>query len=347
MKIYCDESGFTGDDLLETNQPYFVYSAVSLTDEILDEIVNYVYNNYNIQNGEIKGKNLVNNKNGQNVVKYIFENYSQYARLVYHDKKYALAGKIVEYAVEPYLKSNFQFYQSKLHIYLASGFYLAFHINDYSAEALFEDFLALVRKKKTYEETIFYSSEKENDFLKWLFDIVSHSPEIMLNEIQHQDENPQTKWILDLTLTSLFGLLTEWSKNGEELEVICDDSKVFKNSSIIKSYNSMGLKNSRAEFLGTTIGFNLKRDIVNSDSKSTIGLQIADLFSSTIFYCLKNMDSDFSKYIMAIVYKKCLCSPETFCIMPTIIEDVKEYDNEKLLFYRRFMAFIYNDVMNS
>ena len=50
MKIYCDESGYTGADLLEVAQPYFVYSGVKLDDKTTKEIKDYVYKNYNIQN---------------------------------------------------------------------------------------------------------------------------------------------------------------------------------------------------------------------------------------------------------------------------------------------------------
>ncbi len=347
LKIYCDEAGFTGDDLLEDTQPYFVYSAVNLPDEIISEIVSYIYDNYRIQNAEIKGKNIVRNTKGQAVIKYIFEKYAKYARIVYHEKKYALAVKIVEYGVEPYLKSNDLFYRSELHKYLTSGFYLNLKVKDHSAEFFFHEFVQLARKKKRFEETLLHDPAQKDSLLKWVSEIIAHRPEIMLDTLQYNGTDPQTKWLLDLTTTSLFGLLTEWSKNDEELEVICDDSKVFDNSSIIKLYNEIGLKNSRVDFLGTTIGFKLKNDIVNSNSKQTLGLQIADLFSSTVFYCLKNGESEFSKSIMEIVYKNCLCTPKTFCVIPSISEDVKRYTKEKLAYYHQFMALIYAREMES
>ncbi|QMW03176.1 DUF3800 domain-containing protein [Spirosoma foliorum] len=111
MKIFCDESGYTGADLLERAQPYFVYSGIKLDDKATGEIKNYIYSNYNIQNSEIKGKLIVNNQKGREVISHIFKRYGKFARIVFHDKKYALAAKIIEYGIEPYLTSSEIFYK--------------------------------------------------------------------------------------------------------------------------------------------------------------------------------------------------------------------------------------------
>lgn len=36
--IYCDESGFTGNNLSDLDQPYFVYADVAITPEEATEI---------------------------------------------------------------------------------------------------------------------------------------------------------------------------------------------------------------------------------------------------------------------------------------------------------------------
>lgn len=342
MKIYCDESGYTGADLLEEFQPYFVYSGVKLDDETTKEIKNYIYNNYNIQNGEIKGKLIVSNKKGQEVIKHIFRKYSRIARIVFHDKKYALAGKIVEYGIEPYLSSNYIFYNSKLNDFLATGLYASFITKDESAETFFEDFLLLMRGKKTLVETSFHSISKDNPLLEWIIEIVTHNPTIFFEEIQTSTGEAE-RWILDLTVTSLLGILTDWSKKGDKLNVICDNSKVFIDNPVFETFNEMGLVGSRTEFLGIKLGFNLEGDIINADSKENVELQIADLFSSTVFYCLKNQDTQFSKEIMKIVFKNSICTPHSFCVMPKIKSHKKEFEKKKDYYYS-LMQLIYNDV---
>lgn len=342
MKIYCDESGYTGADLLEKTQPYFVYSGVKLDDQTTKEIKDYIYNNYNIQNDEIKGKLIVNNHKGREVISHIFKKYSKIARIVFHDKKYALAGKIIEYGIEPYLSSNYDFYNSKLNDFLATGLYASFITKDESAETFFEDFLLVMRGKKTFEESSFHSLSKDNPLIEWILNIVTHNPRIVLEEIQNT-EGEAEKWILDLTMTSLLGILTDWSKKGDKLNVICDNSKVFIDNPVVEILNGMGLVGSRQEFLGTKLGFNLEGDITNADSKENVELQIADLFSSTVFYCLKNQNTQFSKDIMKIVIKNSICTPQTFCVMPKIKSHKKEFEKKKKYYYS-LMHSIYNEV---
>lgn len=342
MKVYCDESGYTGGDLLEESQPYFVYSGLNLDSKVTKEIKEYVYSNYNIQNDEIKGKLIVNNTKGRKVIKHIFKKYGKHARIVFDDKKYALAAKIIEYGVEPFLSSNYIFYTSKLNEFLASGLYASFITKDESAESLFTDFLQVMRGKKSFEDSSFQSLSKDNPLIEWLLDIMTHDPEVVLSEIRTEDGQSE-KWILDLTMTSLLGILTDWSKDGEEIDLTCDNSKVFINNPIVETFNQMGLVGSRAEFLGIKLGFNLKGEIKTADSKVLVELQIADLFSSTVFYCLKNQDTQFSKDIMKIVLSDCLCTPETFCVMPKINSHKKEFE-EKKYYYYSLMYSIYQDI---
>jgi hypothetical protein len=100
MNVYFDESGYTGGDLLEKAQPYFTYSALRISNKKLQEIKEFIYKNYKVQGEEIKGKYLVNSSKGQKLLLTVFENYSSYVRIVFHDKKFALACKIVEYGIK-------------------------------------------------------------------------------------------------------------------------------------------------------------------------------------------------------------------------------------------------------
>uniref|UniRef100_UPI0040484D7A hypothetical protein n=1 Tax=Roseivirga sp. TaxID=1964215 RepID=UPI0040484D7A len=253
-----------------------------------------------------------------------------------------LAAKIIEYGVEPYLSSNYIFYASKLNDFLATGLYASFIANDTSAETIFEDFLLILRGKQRFEESSFHSISKENSLIEWVLDIMTHNPKIVLDEVQTKEGEPE-KWILDLTMTSLLGILTDWSKYGDKLEVTCDNSKVFIGNPMVETFNKMGLIGSRANFLGTTLGFNLDGEISNTDSKEKVELQIADLFSSTVFYCLKHQHTQFSKDIMKIVLKNSICTPETFCVMPKIKSYKKEFKKNRNYYYS-LMKIIYINI---
>lgn len=344
-KIYCDESGYTGNDLLEKNQPYFVYSGVCLDDKTTTEIISYIHNNYNIQNNEIKGKQLVNSEKGRRVIENIFENYANCARVVYADKKYTLACKIIEYAIEPFLESNGWFYGSRLNEYLAIELYFAFITSETSAENIFKELLLILRGKKTLEETTFQHLSINNSIIKWIVDIIGSNPQIVLDEIQ--DTNGDTlSWILNLTETSLLGILSEWSKNGERLKVTCDNSKIFNDSPLIESLNQRGLNSIFIEYPAGNLGFSLEEEIQTGDSKHFSELQIADIFSSALFYCLKNKESKFSKKILAIVYKECICIPYSFIIVPPLLW-YKELSTKQREDYHIMMLGIHNQIMSS
>lgn len=179
----------------------------------------------------------------------------------------------------------------------------------------------------------------QNLILWWTFEIVKLNPDNFYSEIY--TEGKIDSWILDLTSTALMGILTEWSKKGDRLKVICDNSNLFKCNRVIDQLNHIGKANKRTKFLGKSIGFGLTENIVNLDSKREIGLQIADIFSSSVGFCLNNRDTNFSKSILKIVVQKCLCKPETYCIMPDY-EILKE--TEKVNFYLDFMKLIWQQL---
>jgi hypothetical protein len=342
MNIYCDESGYTGVNLLSEDQPYFVYSAVNLNQEIIEDIIEIISNSYNLQSGEIKGNRIVKSSKGRESIKRVFLKYSKNVRLVFHDKKFALAGKIVETGIEPYLKSNSYFYQTGLNRFIASGLYVLFMSKQASAEVLINQFEKFAKGQITVEDISIGINDSNEPLIDWLFMLISTNLEIFKNELS-SDEG-KNKFIFDLTTTSLFGLLSEWGKNNALMNVLCDSSKVFINNPVFEMLKNIGKRGERVEILGGHVGYKLIENIEYKDSKEEIGLQIADLFSSTVFYCLKNQKHEFSQEILKIVLNDCLCSPQSFCLMPET--DIEELINNANSHFQ-FMDYILKDALNN
>ena len=95
MPIYCDESGYTGYNLLVEEQPYFVYSALNIEEKEADTFRNYLKDKYKLQ-GNLKGNNLVQSTPGQKAISELYAAYSKQVKLVFHHKKYSLACKYFE-----------------------------------------------------------------------------------------------------------------------------------------------------------------------------------------------------------------------------------------------------------
>ncbi len=68
QKIYFDESGFTGNNLLSERQEIFSYGSVASNDAEAKEVVEHIIKKYKIQNGELKGGRLLGNRRGKQAI---------------------------------------------------------------------------------------------------------------------------------------------------------------------------------------------------------------------------------------------------------------------------------------
>ena len=55
IPIYCDESGFTGENLLHDEQIIFSYASISCDEIEAEEFAKYIIKKYKIQTAELKG----------------------------------------------------------------------------------------------------------------------------------------------------------------------------------------------------------------------------------------------------------------------------------------------------
>lgn len=112
-------------------------------------------------------------------------------------------------------------------------------------------------------------------------------------------DDPADIWILDITNTALFSLLSAFEGDGSDpLKVTCDNSKpicAYKNFLDVQIGNEQPLY---IEFQGVKrrINFNLASEIQMEDSKNCVALQIADFLVSSVIYAYTNND-EFTKEI--------------------------------------------------
>jgi hypothetical protein len=93
--LFCDESGFTGQDLLNRDQPYFSYSSVLIDPLEADEIVAQVKADFPLGK-ELKGSRMLSNSPGRKAAEFIFDKLAHRSITVVADKRFALAGKAVQ-----------------------------------------------------------------------------------------------------------------------------------------------------------------------------------------------------------------------------------------------------------
>lgn len=300
MAIYCDESGFTGNDLLQEQQPWFVYAALNIDEDEAVRFRDKIKSKYYLQ-GEIKGKNLVKSGAGQKALRLLYEEYAPKVRIIYHHKKYALSAKYFEYVFEPVISShNSFFYRMEFNKFIAHLVFSSFEPKKDDAENIYLKFQELLRGNDWDGLfALLRSSQMPNPLVELVATFTLIHKERILEEITTNGEIDY--WILDLAQNGLYDLLRIWSVDAGLLKVICDESKPLKDA--VSRIPNFSVLNQELRFwdpLGkgpTPINFSISEPIQFASSKDCAGLQLADLFASSAAWSLNNPSASFSKFI--------------------------------------------------
>lgn len=122
--VYIDESGYTGVDLLNQDQPFQGASAVYISDSEARDVINKYFPN--IKSSELKYRDLArrtsNWKHLLGLQKNLLENYISISYVC--DKRFLLILHFLDYAVEPfYFERGINFYEDGGNYSLASLLY--------------------------------------------------------------------------------------------------------------------------------------------------------------------------------------------------------------------------------
>lgn len=304
--LHFDETGFTGNDLLNKNQPYFCYAGLECDHQEAQEYVEYIIKKYRIQSTELKGRLLLRSENNKKAVLEILQHFKGRYKFTFADKKYALAGKIFEYCFEPLISNKSTlFYKRHFHRVISHIIYISFKAQKLSVIDLYSSFANFIRSGTPLD--IMY---KESSFIGEILMFIKLNARIIHSKSQHISKDTK-KWLLDLTQTSLFTLLESFNNKHKELIVFCDHSKPLADSENLfnrmigeekKIYVKFGALRPYSLFV------NLKEAINFADSAVVHGIQLADVIAAACNYaCNPNNESKFSKKIQNIILEKNIC----------------------------------------
>lgn len=329
-KIYFDEAGYSGNNLLDNSQPLYCYLGIEDIDNHLKEKFLDLKNLHGYKTDlEIKGASLAKSNKGQNFLIDLWNTFGNTCKFVLHDKKFALACKMFEYVYEPvYSDVNTLFYQINFHKYIATSMYNLFINSDQSAEQLFNGFYQFIKNKgdKSLDNYISSCGIVKTSPLYYFSLFCENNKTEIASDIDFTDK--RDNFILDLTLTSLYNLLGIFSNgNSEAMEIHCDNSKPIAND---KSFWKAFVGNTRIEYdtvfgSGAQLTFNLSQEPLLEDSKKVIQLQIADMLSSSIYQAYLHQNSDFSTTIKALSHKSYI---EAYSVAPVDLQ--MAYDEHEI-----------------
>ena len=150
-------------------------------------------------------------------------------------------------------------------------------------------------------------------------------------------ENHDNQYLLDLTITSLHGLLSVFAGGtSDPMDVCCDASKQID---YYKDSMQPFVNNTNVIFQDifnhSQITFNLVSIPRVEDSKKVFQLQIADLLVSSMMYAQLNPEEDFSKQLFTLS-KNSFC--KQFSVLP--IEDENFYDVKEIEVYNNIIKLL-------
>lgn len=297
QKIYFDESGFTGNNLLNEKQNYFAYASVATDPDEAKEVVARIMKQYGVQGAELKGKNLVKFSRGRRAMDDILTHFAGRVKISISDKKYALAGKFFEYIFEPSLsKISSLFYGINFHLFIANILYVEFIARGAGAEEIFNEFENLMREMDEQKLASLFSSSvhRENSsILTQIREFAIHQTDEIRAELDSLRGGVTGKWILDLTDSACGSLLAHWGLMYEEITAICDESKPLMEKN--EFFNSMIGRKGETIFIDSPVGkqpltFNLSGPIQFVSSRVAHGIQIADTLAAAAVFAVSNPD---------------------------------------------------------
>jgi len=305
--LFCDESGFDGNNLWQPDQPYFVYSAVDLSPDEADLIVKEARARFSIITNEIHAVKMLRTPKWRPAIEWILQQIHGKYQLACFHKRFSLACKFFEYMIEPTVSdgSNY-FYHHGFHKFVANGLYFAAMAAPLDNEHYLTEFQSLIRGRDVNRlteviEGFAARSEGQESFLQSIATLLICNQPAIRSELETfqtvGEEQTAATWILELTTTALRSLCASASGSAmHPLIVTCDDSKPLRAGGdfVNAMVGRMDCASVDMDGRESQLTFNLAEGVRFADSRSSCGVQLADVAASAATFAFKKPDDSFS-----------------------------------------------------
>lgn len=302
--IYFDESGYTGPDLTNREQPYFTLASIRMINDEIACIKNDI--GYNVWRKELHFKKMYTSPQGRAMLDKIFNHPlmdEEHILLSFAHKRYCIYANIVNMLVETmYYSNGVNLYEGARNLILANGlYYFAFmHPN---VDLVFEfenNFVKMVREPSDESIANFYRTTDElrynADTKDGFFEMLSEIPPT----IQYIKEAlTDKKFYIDLTIPLFSVSIQEWYKRTREKDTVLFDSSepFYANKEFMEHLRDMDVPE-------TVVGYGKGKhvyplpvgNIEIAKSHEAFGIQLADVFASALCFALTPREDKFVKY---------------------------------------------------
>lgn len=229
LTVFVDECGYTGPDLLSTDQPVFVLASLGASEEECRAFRERFFDG--VSADELKHSALCRRERGRKRILAFLEHVVAFepprVRFCYAHKRFALVCKMVDLIIEPSMyQMGYDAYDRGMNLALANVTYIV--CSSLGADGLFDEILSafqtLVRDPTLRHLAVFRDAVEPSTGIEPLDDVlrnfhlaVCHLSGDLLQLVEPID--------LDLCLTFAVELLSCWrSGTAEGIEVVHDAS---------------------------------------------------------------------------------------------------------------------------
>lgn len=232
--IYFDESGYTGTDLSNPEQPFFVIASSTLDDAEAKAILEDSFPGY--QGAEHKFTNIWKRDRHRRNLERFAKNLRNFSDSVFVwgvDKKFCLLIKMIDYVIEPVIyASGHDFYSNGY----ARSFVYTVHRDlkigapdkVYAQLVLLWDQLARNPNEQTAQELRIFVKNQTKIFsgvLHSFFEFLSQCLDVFIREQAYKENFSNTN---EIQLTSMLSSVVYWRQNTQEdINIYHDQSSNF------------------------------------------------------------------------------------------------------------------------
>jgi hypothetical protein len=308
--LYFDESGYTGQDLLNADQPIFVHASNNLTDDEARDLVSEFF--WRSRAVELKHADLCFTDAGQHSIvrflEFLNSHPGRFAAVVAH-KRYVLVSLLVDFWVEPgFRQMGLNLYERGGNIALANLLYGALNVvmPGRAIDRFLEALQAMLRSRSDASYEAFgielADARRRAPSLDKLFDLISDSNEL-LGGINHLRALP-IRLTDVLGTTGILTLVSWWrARSDARFELIHDSSSALRRQKA--GWEAILASDVPAAVTGVdrrTVTFPLRVDTVRlGDSKSHLQLQLADVVAGAVTSFFRNRRNGEESYRSAYV----------------------------------------------
>lgn len=300
ITIYFDESGNTGKQIADLDQPFFILGSCDYSETEASQLLKQLGSS---QATEAHFKKLRKTKRGQDkIINLLSSSLVEKNRFKSHvtHKRFMLLTKVIDELLEPlYWKFGENFYKNGHNIALANM--LQYVLPVAAGQRNFDEFIisyyemrnkrssgsidSFYKKIKTMQDSCIANKLPMKHHLELLYATKTIVKDVINSNPVHS---------LNPAIPAFFALCVCWGKQYQEFDALCDDSQpVERQTSFLKSFADLKKQRITVGYGANQFELPLKlRQISFTASHKSAGIQIADIITSSLAYYINKKQKE-------------------------------------------------------